>query len=104
MQRVICFQLAGFINHQRQNNTNFNALDADGKPFNFKSHIGKWADHDPERYAYANYGKVLEHLVEGTPFESTNIPPGYHYKPWTIQELLEAVESGETLDFDGDWS
>ncbi|CAH0042787.1 unnamed protein product [Clonostachys rhizophaga] len=73
-QRTACFQLLGFINHQRQNNTKFAAVEADQAIY--KTHIGKWADHDPEAYAYANYGNIVAHLFQGTPFKATNIPPG----------------------------
>ncbi|KAK2601376.1 hypothetical protein N8I77_010831 [Diaporthe amygdali] len=62
-----------------------------------------WA-HNPERYAYENYGKALRNVVDGTPFQNTNIPPGYHYKPWTLHELYEKIEAGEKLEFEGDWS
>lgn len=50
-----------------------------------------------------NYDEVLAHLKNGTPFQSTNIPPGHVYKPWTIDELLQAKESGKEIELDGDW-
>ncbi|CAI6042553.1 unnamed protein product [Clonostachys chloroleuca] len=89
-QRTACFQLLGFINHQRQNNTKFAAVEADQAIY--KTHIGKWANHDPEAYAYANYGNTVAHLFQGTPFKATNIPPGYEYQPWTIQGLLNDID------------
>ncbi|TVY43407.1 FAD-dependent monooxygenase [Lachnellula occidentalis] len=102
-QRVSCLQLNGFINHQRQNNTNFEVIGEDGD--SFKSYIGKWAlAHDPDKYAYDNYGKVLNYLLSGAPFRSTNIPPGYTHKPWTIQEMFDIIGEGRTIQFDGDWS
>lgn len=101
-QRTACFQLLGFINHQRQNNTKFAAVEADQAIY--KTHIGKWANHDPEAYAYANYGNIVAHLFQGTPFKATNVPPGYEYQPWTIQGLLDDIESGKTLQFTGDWA
>ncbi|KAH8659943.1 putative monooxygenase [Xylariales sp. PMI_506] len=101
-QRVSCFQINGFINHQRQNNTNFEVVDTNGQ--SFKSSIGKWAKHDPEQYAYDNYGSVLNHILTGAPFASTNIPPGFTYKPWTIKEMFYIIDSGKTLQFEGDWS
>lgn len=98
-----CFQLNGFVNHQRQNNTDFEVIGEDGE--SFKSHIGKWGlRHDPEKYAYDNYGKVLNHLLSGAPFQSTNIPPGYTYEPWTIQEMFGVINRGEQVKLSGDWS
>lgn len=60
--------------------------------------------HDAEKYAYAQYGEVLNHLLSGAPFQSQNIPPGYTHKDWTIEELLTKVQNGERLHFAGDWS
>lgn len=100
-ERVSCIQLHGFVNHQRQTKPEFEAEDNQS----FKSTIGKWiASHDPEKYTYSNYGKVLDHVLAGAPFEATNIPPGYRYKPWTIKEMLDRIEAGERLRFEGDWS
>lgn len=102
-QRVSCLQLNGFVNHQRQNNTNLEVIGEDGD--SFKTYIGRWAlTHDGEKYAYDNYGKVLNHLLSGAPFQSTNIPPGYTYKPWTIQEMFDSISEGRKIQFDGDWS
>ncbi|KAH8655895.1 putative monooxygenase [Xylariales sp. PMI_506] len=101
-ERVSCFQLNGFINHQRQNNSNLKAVVADVQPF--MSNIGKWAIHDPESYAYNNYGMVLFHLLTGAPFRNTNIPPGYTPKAWGIEEMFDVIESGRELQFEGDWS
>jgi hypothetical protein len=101
-QRTSCHQLNGFINHQRQNNTNFDVVGTDGQ--SFKTIVGKWAIHDAEQYAYDNYGKVLFSILAGAPFHNTNIPPGYTYKAWSIKEILDEIESGRTLHFDGDWS
>jgi hypothetical protein len=66
--------------------------------------VGSWViTHDPEQYAHNNYYKAAEHLLTGTPFENTNIPPGYKYKPWTVRELLTASDRGETVKDEGDW-
>ena len=68
--------------------------------------VGKWINlHDPEAYVYDNYHKCLNHLISGAPFSNTNIPPGFTYEPWTIDELLKAAddEDRETVD-PGDWS
>ncbi len=71
----------------------------------FKVSIGEWCfGFDPERYAYENYGKALSHLVSGTPFKNTNTPPGYTYKPWTIQEMFQDISEGKTLKLEGQWS
>lgn len=60
--------------------------------------------YDSEKYTYAHYGEVLNNLFSGAPFEAKNIPPGYAYKQWTIKEMMDKVERGEKLFFEGDWS
>ncbi|GKU08265.1 mak1 monooxygenase [Fusarium langsethiae] len=44
---------------------------------------------DPEAYSYDNYDAVVEHLEKGVSFENTNIPPGYEFNDWTIDEMME---------------
>ena len=71
----------------------------------FKINLGDWmVMYDSEKYTYEHYGEVLNHLLSGMPFEAKNTPRGYTYKPWTIKELLDEVEGGEKIHFDGDWS
>ena len=66
---------------------------------------GKWIwSHDAEMYAYENYGKAFLHLTTGVPFVNTNIPPGYTCNPWTITDVLDKPEVGESLLSIGDWS
>lgn len=62
-----------------------------------------WA-HNPERYASEMYEKAAQHLVDGAPFQNTNIPPGYVYQPWTMDRIYGMVKAGKALKFEGDWS
>ena len=32
------------------------------------------------------------------------MPPDYRYKPWTVQELMEALDRHEPIVDEGDWS
>ena len=67
--------------------------------------VGNWLIyHNPEQYAYDNYHKCAAHLLTGNPFQNTNSVPGYEYKPWTVRKLLNASDSGEVLEDEGDWS
>ena len=59
--------------------------------------------HDPELYAVEKYGEALAHLVDEAPFQNTNIPPGYSYKPWTIDELLALQDAGKEIPLEGNW-
>jgi hypothetical protein len=44
---------------------------------------------DAEAYARENYDAVVEHLDKGLPFKNTNVPPGYEYTDWTIDDMME---------------
>ena len=70
-----------------------------------KSEIGRWVwAHNPEKYVYDKYNQALEHLRDGKPFQSTNIPPGYTYQPWTIEGVFMLMREGKDLKFERDWS
>lgn len=98
-ERVACLQKLGVINHDLRNRSSNDT--ASTKPVGL---LGSWIwSHNPERYAFENYDKVLAHLMEGTSFQNTNFPPGHVYKPWTIDELLQAKESGKEIGLDWDW-
>ena len=93
----------GFKNREIFHNTNWEKQDPNTKPVS--KMVGNWLIyHDPEQYAYDNYYKCAEHLLTGALFENTNSVPGYKYKPWTVRELLNASNSGEVLEDEGDWS
>ena len=67
--------------------------------------VGRWViQHDPEQYVYDSWSKCVNHIVSGAPFQNTNIPPGYTYKPWTIDELLNAAADEREMVDAGDWS
>ncbi|KAI3322486.1 FAD/NAD(P)-binding domain-containing protein [Xylariaceae sp. AK1471] len=41
------------------------------------------------KMAMPDYEKAERHILEGTPFQNTNLPPGYTYEPWTIAGEME---------------
>lgn len=102
-ERVATAQRLGFTNKHRLQAPNWDEVKAD--PKKLTPLIPQWIiKHDPEKYAYENYGKVVESFTDGAPsFVSTNLPPGSAYKPWTMRELLEELENN-THAMDGDWS
>ncbi len=84
-------------------NPDWTAIAQDSK--NVRSEVGRWIwKHNPERYAYQNYGNALDYLMSGAPFQNTNIPPGYEYEPWTIDQLFAKIDGGKKVKFGGDWS
>lgn len=99
-ERTSCLQLLGVLNHSLRNRS-ANADKSQTKPIGI---LGSWIwKHDPERYAIENYVKALAHVKDGSEFTNTNIPPGHSYRPWTIDEILNAKETGKAVELDGDW-
>lgn len=70
--------------------------------------LGKWIwTHQPERYATDNFAAARTHLETGAPFEHTNIPKGFKWEPWSMDEETRKEKEGiHTLDLksNGDWS
>lgn len=101
-ERVSCAQKLGFKNREVFHNTDWSSQNA--APKKNEKMVGDWLIlHDPEKYTHDNYHKAAEHLLTGAPFENTNIPPGYKYKPWTVRELLAASDHGEVVEDEGVW-
>ncbi|PYH95250.1 FAD/NAD(P)-binding domain-containing protein [Aspergillus ellipticus CBS 707.79] len=99
--RVSCLQKLGLIN---QNGYSRGVEKGESQPKTLRYMTAPWIwKHDPEPYAEENYGKVLEHLQRGTPFQDTNIPPGHVYRDWSIDEILALQERGEEVVLDGEW-
>ncbi|KAF4611337.1 hypothetical protein G7Y89_g15676 [Cudoniella acicularis] len=103
--RVSLAQKQGIINLAAAHHTEWNTIDTD--PSAVAAKLGSWIwKHDPEGYAYEKYGLAFRSLVDGDEeFENTNVPKGCVYEPWTVGELLRAMERGEKLLLGGgDWS
>ncbi|GAB1194231.1 hypothetical protein APSETT444_003474 [Aspergillus pseudonomiae] len=102
-ERVSCAQKMGFHHREKFHNTDWNAVAKN--PDTFSKTTADWImRHNPEQYAYDNYGKCANHLLTGAPFQNTNVPPGYTYKPWTVKELMDASDRHEPVVDEGDWS
>ncbi|KAF7548609.1 hypothetical protein G7Z17_g6938 [Cylindrodendrum hubeiense] len=54
--------------------------------------------HDAEKYAGEKYEEAASHILNGTPFVSTNIPEGYVYEEWTVEEMM-AKENKSNASF-----
>ncbi|KAK6822017.1 hypothetical protein PG987_014842 [Apiospora arundinis] len=103
-ERVSCCQKLGFVNLAKRNNQNAKTADTK-KSKDLKPEQGRWLwKHDPEKYVHENFGKALDHLQKGNPFQNTNIPPGYVHEEWSVDELMARVEKNEPLNLGGDWS
>ncbi|KAF9869922.1 FAD binding domain protein [Colletotrichum karsti] len=102
-ERVSCAQKMGWKTRENFNNTDWDKVDEN--PQILTKPVGDWVlRHDPEQYAYDNYGNCAKCVLEGKGFENTNAVPGHTFKPWTIKELLGVTEAGGEIVDDGDWS
>ena len=70
----------------------------------FARSVGRWlSSHDPEQYVYDNWQACSDHLLTGSAFQNTNLPPGYVYEPWTMEGMMAASRNGVLPVDDGDW-
>lgn len=105
-ERGSCLQAFGVVNREKAQGK---AMDKSSKalgttPTNKHAQVGRWIlQHDPAQYAMENYDKAESHLVHGTSFKNTNIPPGMDYVKWTIDTLPKAHAEGQPTVLDGDW-
>lgn len=101
-QRASCALKTGLKNRQLFHKTDWEAVAKN--PQIVGKFVGDWiVKHDPELYVYENFGKCVNHLLMGAPFEDTNAVPGYRYKPWTVSEVLKAYEENGKLVDEGEW-
>ncbi|CAK3780050.1 FAD NAD(P)-binding domain-containing [Lecanosticta acicola] len=98
-ERVSILQLLGVLNQQLRNKT-AHADESQTKPIGI---LGSWIwRHDPEAYARENFFQAWAALRDdgGQGFENTNIPPGYTYQAWSIDEILAGKKR---MEMEGDW-
>ncbi|KAH7320656.1 hypothetical protein B0I35DRAFT_450412 [Stachybotrys elegans] len=104
-ERVSALQRFGFVNRQTLHNINVEEFEKNPAIVPMKMSRWIWT-HDPVQYAHDNFSKALASIVNGAEFENTNLPTGFKYEPWTIEEELAREEQGlgSTLYSTGDWS
>ncbi|KAK1623871.1 hypothetical protein BDP81DRAFT_465163 [Colletotrichum phormii] len=102
-ERTACAQKIGFKSREVFHHTNWD--EAAKNPRSIAKFTGSWLlKHDPEQYAYDNYEACAESLLQGKEFKNTNAVPGFPFNLWTVQELLDKSDQGESVDDDeGDW-
>lgn len=91
------------MNREKWNTDNFEKVKRN--PQEAAQSIGRWlSGHNPEQYVYDNWQACVNHIVHGAPFQNSNLPPGYTYQPWSMDELMEAAaEDGQMPKDPGDW-
>ncbi|KAI1393124.1 FAD/NAD(P)-binding domain-containing protein [Hypoxylon trugodes] len=105
--RCSCAQKMGFQNAERLQHTDWQKVKVDPKLAQPK--LPRWIwKHDPEQYAYENYAKMVDTIRKGIPFDQVdtvppNYPPGYKYKPWSIESMQKEVDEATVDMGSGDW-
>lgn len=106
-ERVSCAQKLGFYNAFRCHNTDWDG--AKKEPKKAQPQIPQWIwRHNPEIYAEQKWNDMSAYeekigMGEDAVFQNTNIPPGYTWKPWTIEDLVEEGKHNQ-VELEGDWS
>lgn len=106
--RNSCAQKLGFSNAELLQETDWEKVKLD--PRKAAPKLPKWVwSHDPEVFAYENYEKNVEGMKKGIEIDDDdsippNYPPGYHYKPWSIEQIMEDMYKGKPVELgEGDW-
>ena len=103
-ERVDCIQLLGFVNQFSRHKPDWAAVAAN--PRLIMPKFGRWVlEHDPEAYAEASWTALKRLFEEGREGEwrNGNVPPGYEYRRWTLDDMLR-IEKGEAgFDMVGEW-
>lgn len=105
-ERASCTQKMAFVNAQVLGaTTDWDAMRK--QPEKVRLRYPRWFfQHDPEAYVYEKYGQAFSHVVAGTEFRNTNIPPGHKFVHWTIEQIHTEMAAGKRVEhlLDGDWT
>lgn len=106
--RNACAQKIGFHNANLLQDTKWDDVKANARAAN--PAMPKWIwSHDPEKYAYENYDKVVELVKQNKRLDEDetippNYPPGYRYEPWDIETIMKNKQAGIPFDLGpGEW-
>ncbi|KAK3349127.1 hypothetical protein B0T25DRAFT_235954 [Lasiosphaeria hispida] len=106
--RNACAQKLGFSNAELLQDTDWSKVKLDPRRAQPKLPSWVWG-HDPEKYAYEVYDRVVESMRRGVPFDEEesippNYPPGYKYEPWSIEKIMEDMRNGKPVNLgSGNW-
>ncbi|ORY68554.1 uncharacterized protein BCR38DRAFT_386193 [Pseudomassariella vexata] len=100
--RNSCAQKLGFSNAELLQDTDWSKVKIDPRRAQPKLPSWVWG-HDPEVYAYQNYHRAVKSMKMGVPFDEDdsippNYPPGYRYEPWSIEQIMDDVRNGKSVD------
>ncbi|KAI8625759.1 FAD/NAD(P)-binding domain-containing protein [Xylariaceae sp. FL1651] len=89
-ERVSTIQKFGFIFRSALHNVDLDLAEKQPELMRGTMNMPEWIwGHDPVQYAIENYEQAERYILEGAPFQNTNLPPGHTYEPWTIAGEME---------------
>ncbi|KKY23492.1 putative monooxygenase fad-binding protein [Diplodia seriata] len=107
--RNACAQKLGFSNAELLQDTDWSKVKLDPRRAAPKLPAWVWS-HDPELYAHSHFDRVVKGVQKGVPLSEyidgvpPNYPPGYHYEPWHIEDVMEDMRMGRPVELGaGDW-
>ncbi|RDW58500.1 hypothetical protein BP5796_12430 [Coleophoma crateriformis] len=111
-ERVSCAQKLGFANAFLLHHTDWDGAKKD--PGKAQPNIPQWIwRHNPEAYAQERWDEVHAYVTGGgveresrgeeSTFKNTNIPPGFQWSPWTLDDLVHKGKHAR-VKLEGDWS
>ncbi|KAJ0107619.1 uncharacterized protein J7T55_007810 [Diaporthe amygdali] len=105
-ERASCTQKMAFVNAQvLGDTTDWEAVKKN--PSVVRLRYPKWMFlHDPEAYVEDKYAEAASHIIHGTEFSNTNIPPGHNFVHWTLDDIQKEMAAGKRVEdlLDGDWT
>ncbi|KAE9961681.1 hypothetical protein BLS_001539 [Venturia inaequalis] len=106
--RTACAQKVGLFNADLMQDADWNKVEI--SPSRAMPKLPAWNfSHNPERYTYENYDKVVEGICSGAKYITDldippNYPPGYTYEPWDVEQVMSDRLSGNALVLEpGQW-
>ncbi|RAH55757.1 monooxygenase [Aspergillus piperis CBS 112811] len=103
VHQLLRYQRASVVQQTGMNNRS----EINNKMSNDVLRQGKWIwTHNPEQYATTEFYRARSCLESGAEFHNTNLPPGYVWTPWTIEEEMAKEKAGvhsQDLKKNGYW-
>ncbi|KAI0893747.1 FAD/NAD(P)-binding domain-containing protein [Annulohypoxylon nitens] len=98
-ERVSTIQKFGFTTRQALHNVDLEFAQDHPEVIGQAMHMPEWIwGHDPVKYAEENYERAERHILDGAPFQNSNMPPGYVYEPWTMESEKEKEKLSKQSD------
>ncbi|KAL2061089.1 hypothetical protein VTL71DRAFT_9141 [Oculimacula yallundae] len=93
-ERTSLTQRLGWENRHLWQRTDWDAVKRNPELIRFPM-PGWLYDANARQYAYDNARAVMAHIKTGAPFTNTNVPEGHVHQEWTMDELVDLLDSAK---------